>query len=107
MEMIPGMGQVKLPKEALQVQEKKLEIWRHMMNSMTKDELEDPEVITSSRVERIAKGAGTNAQEVRGLLKQYRQSKKLVKMMKGADSEKGMQKALQKLQKGGNVKFKF
>jgi signal recognition particle subunit SRP54 len=107
MEMIPGMGQVKLPKEALQIQEKKLEIWRHMMNSMTKDELEDPEIITSSRVERIAKGAGTNAQEVRGLLKQYRQSKKLVKMMKGADSEKGMQKALQKLQKGGNVKFKF
>ena len=107
MEMIPGMGQVKLPKEALQVQEKKLEVWRYIMNSMTKDELEDPEVITSSRVERIAKGAGTNAQEVRGLLKQYRQSKKLVKMMKGADSEKGMQKALQKLQKGGNVKFKF
>ena len=107
MELIPGMGQIKLPKEALQVQEKKLEAWRHMMDSMTKDELEDPEIITSTRVERIAKGAGTTAQEVRGLLKQYRQSKKLVKMMKGADSEKGMQQALQRLQKGGNVKFKM
>jgi len=107
MDMIPGMGQVKLPKEALQVQEKKLEIWRHVMDSMTKDELEDPEIITSTRVERIAKGAGTSTQEVRGLLKQYRESKKLVKLMKGADSEKGMQKALQRLQKGGNVKFKF
>jgi signal recognition particle subunit SRP54 len=106
MEMIPGMGQIKLPKEALQVQEKKLESWRYIMNSMTKDELEDPEVITSSRVERIAKGAGVSTQEVRGLLKQYRESKKLVKMMKGADSEKGMQKALQRLQKGGNVNFK-
>jgi signal recognition particle subunit SRP54 len=107
MEMIPGMGQIKLPKEALQVQEKKLESWRYIMNSMTKDELEEPEVITSSRVERIAKGAGVNTQEVRGLLKQYRESKKLVKMMKGSDSEKGMQQALQRLQKGGNVKFKM
>src|SRR4030043_62189 len=107
MEMVPGLSQVKLPKEALQVQEKKLEIWRHIMDSMTKEELEDPEVIASTRIERIAKGAGTTTQEVRGLLKQYRQSQKLVKMMKGADSEKGMQKALQRLQKGGNVKFKF
>ena len=107
MEMVPGLSQVKMPKEALQVQEKKLEIWRHVMDSMTKEELEDPEIVTSKRIERIAKGAGTTTQEVRGLLKQYRQSKKLVKMMKGADSEKGMQKAMQKLQKSGNVKFKM
>jgi signal recognition particle subunit SRP54 len=107
MEMIPGMGQIQMPKEALQVQEKKLELWRHIMGSMTKDELEDPEIITSTRIERIAKGSGTSTQEVRGLLKQYRQSKKMVKMMKGVDSEKGMQKALQRMQKGGNVKFKM
>jgi signal recognition particle subunit SRP54 len=107
MEMIPGMGQIQMPKEALQVQEKKLELWRHIMGSMTKDELEDPEIIGSTRIERIAKGAGTSTQEVRSLLKQYRQSKKMVKMMKGVDSEKGMQKALQRMQKGGNVKFKM
>jgi len=107
MDMVPGMSQIKLPKEALQVQEKKLEIWRHVMDSMTKEELEDPETVTGKRIERIAKGAGTTTQEVRGLLKQYRQSKKLVKLMKGADSEKGMQKALQRMQKGGQVKFKM
>jgi len=107
MEMVPGLSQVKLPKEALQVQEKKLEIWRHVMDSMTKEELEDPDIVTSSRIERIAKGTGVSTQEVRGLLKQYRQSKKLVKLMKGTDSEKGMQKALQRLQKGGKVKFKL
>lgn len=106
MEMVPGLSQVKLPKEALQVQEKKLELWRHVMDSMTKGELEDPEIVASSRIERIAKGAGTNTQEVRGLLKQYRQSKKLVKLMKGTGSEKGMQKALQRMQKGGQVKFR-
>jgi signal recognition particle subunit SRP54 len=107
MEMIPGMGNLQLPKEALQGQEQKLELWRHIMGSMTKDELEDPEIITAQRVERIAKGSGVDTNEVRGLLKQYRQSKKLVKMMKGADSEKGMQKALQRMQKGGQMGFKM
>jgi len=107
MEMVPGLSQLKLPKEALQVQEKKLEVWRYIMDSMTKEELEDPEIISSSRIERIAKGSGTSAQEVRGLLKQYRQSKKLVKLMKGAGSERGVQKALQRLQKGGNLKFRI
>jgi signal recognition particle subunit SRP54 len=107
MEMIPGMSQIKLPKEALQGQEQKLEIWKHIMNSMTKEELEDPEIMVNTRIDRIAKGSGVEAAEVRGLLKQYRQSKKLVKMMKGADSEKGMQKALQRMQKGGGMQFKM
>ncbi|MBN2141741.1 signal recognition particle protein [Candidatus Woesearchaeota archaeon] len=107
MEMIPGMSQIQMPKEALKVQEQKLEIWRHIMDSMTQDELEDPEIMSSSRIDRIASGSGVEAAEVRGLLKQYKQSKKLVKMMKGADSEKGMQKAMQRLQKGGRAGFKF
>jgi signal recognition particle subunit SRP54 len=106
MEMIPGMGNLQIPKEALQGQEEKLELWKHIMNSMTKEELEEPEDITPARIDRIAKGSGISAQEVRGLLKQYKQSKKLVKMMKGMDSEKGMQKAMQKMQKGGmGMKF--
>ncbi len=82
-EMIPGMGQLKLPKETIQVQEEKLKKWRRAMDSMTKEELENPEIISGKRIERIAKGAGISAKEVRELIKQYRQSKKLVKMMKG------------------------
>ena len=93
MEMIPGLSQIKLPKDALQVQEGKLEKWKHCMSSMTKEELEDPEIITSERIDRIAKGSGVSASEVRGLIKQYRQSKKLVKMMKGkGDINKLMKK---------------
>jgi signal recognition particle subunit SRP54 len=107
MEMIPGMGNVKLPKEAIKVQQEKLKIWRYLMDSMTKEELEDPSVITSSRVQRISSGAGVSTTEVRALLKQYKQSKKMVKMFKGANSEKGMQKAMQKMQKGGFGNMKF
>ena len=102
MEMIPGMGQVKMPKEALDVQEKKLVIWHYIMNSMTKSELEDPDKINSSRIERVAKGSACSVKEVRELLKQYKQSKKMMKMMKG---EKGMEKMMKKMS-GGKLKFK-
>lgn len=96
LEMIPGMGNIKMPKEALQIQEKKLVIWKHAMDSMTKRELEDPELIDASRIERIAKGAGISTNDIRDMLKQYRQSKKLVKMMKGNPDQ-----MMKKLQKGG------
>ncbi len=96
MEMIPGMGQLKMPKEALAVQEGKLELWKHAMNSMTKAELEDPDVIDVKRMERISKGSGVSVGDVRDLLKQYRQGKKLMKMFKGTDPEKLMEK----IQKG-------
>ncbi|MFH1589426.1 MAG: signal recognition particle receptor subunit alpha [archaeon] len=104
MEMIPGMGQLKIPKEALEVQEGNLEKWKFAMNSMTKDELEDPDIMSGSRVERIAKGSGLKVTDVRSLLKQYKQSKKLVKMMKGG-SDKNMDKMMKKMT--GKAGFKF
>ena len=101
MEMIPGMGQLKLPKEALEVQEGKLEKWKYCMDSMTKAELEDPEIISAERIDRIAAGSGVSIGEVRELLKQYRQSKKMMKMFKGEqDIGKLMKKMGGKLPKG-------
>jgi signal recognition particle subunit SRP54 len=98
MEMIPGMGQLKLPKDALQVQEEKLKKWKFIMNSCTKYELENPEDIDSSRAERISTGSGTTVQEVRELVKQYRTSKKMLKMFKGQDLENAdMNKMMRKM----------
>ncbi|MBU2561587.1 MAG: signal recognition particle protein Srp54 [Nanoarchaeota archaeon] len=100
MEMIPGFGQMKLPKEALQVQEEKLKKWKFILDSCTKDELEDPdEVMNAQRVDRIAKGAGVNPNEVRELLKQYKQSKKLMKSLKGVGggSPQQMEKMMKRM----------
>ncbi|MBN1275666.1 signal recognition particle protein [Candidatus Woesearchaeota archaeon] len=105
-EMVPGFSQLKMPKEALKVQEGKLELWRVLMDSMTKEELEDPDTIRGSRLERISKGSGIPASELRGLLKQYKQSKKLMKMMKGG-SEKDMQKLMQRMGGKGMSGMKF
>lgn len=100
--MMPGFGGVDIPKEMLDVQEDKLEKWKNIMNSMTKEELEDPEsVMNPSRIERIAKGSGQDITEVRSLLKQYKQSKKMIKMFKGGLDEKQMQKVMQKIGKRG------
>jgi signal recognition particle subunit SRP54 len=98
MEMIPGMGNIKMPKELLQVQEGKLERWKHAMNSMTKEELEKPDIISPDRLDRIAAGSGSKISEVRELLKQYRQGKKMMKMFKG---EKDMSKMMKKM--GGRL----
>ena len=92
LEMVPSFSQIKLPKDALQVQEGKLKKWRFILDTMRKEELEDPEIIDSSRIERIAKGAGVPTSEVRDLLKQYKQAKKLMKMMKGSSPDKMMKK---------------
>lgn len=96
LEMMPGFSQLQLPKEMLQVQEDKLKRWRHAMDSMTKEELEDPEIINASRIDRIAKGSGVSAKEIKEMLKQHKESKKLVKML-GA---KGDIKQLMKKFKG-------
>jgi signal recognition particle subunit SRP54 len=102
MGMLPGMGNMQIPKEALEVQDAKLTQWRYIMDSMTRAELEEPEeTLNPSRVERIAKGSGQSSTEVRALIKQYKQSKKMVKMMRGMQSEKDVQKMMQKMQKGG------
>ncbi len=91
-DMIPGFGQMKLPSDMLKVQEGKLEHWKIAMSSMTKEELEDPEIIETSRLARISKGSGIPVNEIRELLKQYKQSKKLIKLMKGQDPSKIMKK---------------
>ncbi|HLC80577.1 MAG TPA: signal recognition particle protein Srp19, partial [Candidatus Nanoarchaeia archaeon] len=98
MEMIPGFSQIKLPKEMLDVQEGKLEKWKFALSSMTKEELEDPDIISSERLERIAQGSGVNISLIRELLKQYKMSKK---MMKNFKDEKDIEKMMKKM--GGKL----
>ena len=78
MNMLPGMGG-KLPKNASQVTEEKLDKYKIMMDSMTEYELTHPEVIKQSRVKRISRGAGVRNEDVKELLKYYNMTKKAIK----------------------------
>jgi signal recognition particle subunit SRP54 len=86
-DMIPGMGH-SIPQEMLEVQEEKLKKYKYIIDSMTKKEKNNPDIINSSRVKRIAAGSGTSQKDVKDLLKQYDQTKKLMKKIGGVQGLK-------------------
>ena len=96
MSLIPGMSSMedRIDYEASQ---KKLQVFRVIMDSMTNDEKEDPSIIKAKRIERISAGAGVTPHDVRELLKQYNQSKK---MMSSIGKDRKMRKQFMK-QLGG------
>lgn len=81
MSMLPGMGKLKM-KEG-DIDEKKLERTKAIILSMTPYERENPSVINGERKKRIAAGSGTTIPEINQLLKQFEQTKLLMKHIKG------------------------
>jgi len=82
MEMLPGgMGQMARqlsPQEA----EKQFKITEAIISSMTLQERHNPDILNGSRRRRIAKGSGTDVQEVNRLMKQFREAQRLFKTIK-------------------------
>ncbi len=100
MNMIPGMAGMNLPKEMLKGQEKSMKGWKYLMDSMTQDEKDNPEIIHSSRIKRISEGSGRSEKEVRALLKQWKMMGKMTKKM-GSGRQ---MKQLEKMMKSGGMK---
>ncbi len=63
--------------------EDRVQKWRYIIQSMTKQEKEDPDIINASRVKRIARGSGWPEHEVKDLIKNYKNSKHMMKASKG------------------------
>jgi len=83
MGMMPGLP-VKIPKEFdMDKQEGKMKKWAIIIQSMTNEERENPQIIDANRIKRIAKGSGVSEAEVRELMKSYEQIRKLMKMFSG------------------------
>ena len=80
--MLPGMG-TKIKVSEDDIDEKKIDRTKAIILSMTKKERNDPSIINYSRKTRIANGSGTSIQEVNQLLKQFDQTKQMMKMMRG------------------------
>ena len=81
MSMLPGMGKMKVNEK--DIDEKKIEHTKAMILSMTQSERDNPSIIDSKRKRRIAAGSGTSVQEINQLLKQFEQTKMLMKQLKG------------------------
>ena len=63
--------------------EGRVEKWRYIIQSMTKAEKANPDLLNSSRIKRIARGSGWPEGEVKELLKNYKNSKNMMKASKG------------------------
>ena len=80
LKMIPGLGS-KLGD--IKIDEKKLGRVQAIIQSMTMEERHNPDILGASRKRRIAAGSGTTVQEINLLLKQFEQSRQLMKQMMG------------------------
>ena len=85
--MIPGVGKALKNVDIADDAFKSVEA---IIHSMTPGERENPEVINGSRRKRIAEGSGTTVQDVNRLLKQFEESKKMMKMLSGGNMMKRM-----------------
>jgi len=96
LEMIPGANNKQL--KNLEINEKELVHVEAMIKSMTKEERKNPGIINGSRRKRIALGSGMTVNKVNNLLKQFEQTKKMMKQF----SDMG-----KNVKKGGKQKFPF
>ena len=82
LESMPGLsGMVK--EDQLDKMEDRVETWRYIIQSMNNDEKADPDILNSSRIKRIARGSGWSEHDVKELMKNYKNSKNMMKASKG------------------------
>ncbi len=104
-----GMG-AQIPKEMAQLGEQKLDKYGYIIDSMTRAEKKDAELMNKSRIGRIARGSGTTQEEGRELLKSHKKMRKVLGKIGGMDEEKlqdGNGINMQKIQKMFAKKKKF
>ncbi len=104
-----GLGQ-QVPKEISEMGEQKLNKFGFIIDSMTRPERTNPDVLNKSRIARIARGSGTTQENVRELLKNFKKMKKVFRQFGKMDTKKfeeGKGMDMQKLQKMFAKKKKF
>jgi signal recognition particle subunit SRP54 len=109
--MIPGMGKVKdkISSKDMEGQEAKMKKWKNAINSMTQEEIENPEILEkqTSRMQRIAHGSGTTTSDIRMLIKQWKMLNEMIKSQTQMAEGKLDQKTIMKMARkfGGKMKF--
>ena len=81
MKLMPGMP--KISDAQLAVAEKEMKNFEVIINSMTEEERNYPEILKNTRKIRIAKGSGKTTADVNRVIKKYDQTKMMMKQMKG------------------------
>lgn len=103
MAMMPGMGKAKKQMDAAGMDDTVLKRQGAIISSMTKAERRNPKVLNASRKKRVAKGSGTQVQEVNRVLKMHRQMADVFKMMGKKGGRKGLAAMMGALGGGGGL----
>ncbi len=85
--MLPGMGQIKDQLKDAKIDEKEIKRVEAIINSMTVMERRRPEIIDTRRKHRIAKGSGVEIGAVNRLLKQFEETRKMMKQFTGMEKQ--------------------
>lgn len=94
---MPGMGNKKMPELDSEENEKKMARMEAMIQSMTVEERRNPDLLNPSRKHRIAKGAGVDIAEVNRMVKQFNETRKMMKKLPGLMGGMGGKKGKFKL----------
>ena len=82
LDTMPGLsGMVK--EDQVEKMEERVDKWRYIIQSMNEGEKKDPDLLNASRIKRIARGSGWPEHEVKELVKNYKNSKNIMKASKG------------------------
>jgi signal recognition particle subunit SRP54 len=93
--MIPGVGKAI---KNLDIDDDAFKSIEAIIHSMTPAERENPVILNGSRKKRIADGSGTTVQEINRLLKQFDETRKMMKMMQNGKKMSGMMNAMKNMQ---------
>lgn len=96
MKLVPGMGGAMA---GMDIDDKEITRIEAIVHSMTKEERRDPDIIDGSRRRRIARGSGTDATDVSGLVKTFNQTRQMMKAMSGL----GMMGRMKAMKQLGNM----
>ena len=101
MDMLPFGGN-QISDEEMMATQHKLKNFRIMMDSMTEEEMENPSLLKSDRIHRIAEGSGRSTKDVRQLLSHYKKAKKAIR---GITGNRKMRKQIMKQLESGKMNF--
>jgi len=92
-DMIPGFSNAVMPNNVEEL-EQKMKKWRVIIQSMTNFEKDNPDILNSSRIKRIAKGSGNSEKDVKEMFVKFRQSKSVMKASKGREFQQMLRRIM-------------
>ena len=92
-DMIPGFSNAVMPNNVEEL-EQKMKKWRVIIQSMTNFEKDNPDILNSSRIKRIAQGSGNSEKDVKEMFVKFKQSKSVMKASKGREFQQMLRRIM-------------